>query len=334
MKLLTNGALLHAEAEHSHHGGLSELLSDRLGRFGEFLDEVLLHGFIDTLKLVLFLFLTYLLMEFIEHKAADKAASVMKRAGALGPVIGGVFGAVPQCGFSAAAANLYTGRVISLGTLVAVFLSTSDEMLPIMIAGKVKISSVLLIIVYKCVVGMLVGVVIDAVLRITRCNHDEINIDEICDNDNCHCERGIVYSALHHTVSVSLFILAVTVSLNALVFFLGDGFLSAMTGIPVISHIICAIVGLIPNCAASVALTRLAMSGIITSGAMMAGLFSGAGVGLLILFKVNKHPKENAVIALKAATALADRIMDAYPDVDVEVHSGGQPVYYYVVSVE
>ena len=119
-----NYGILHAE--HTSHGGLAHFLSDKLGRFGEFLDEVLLHGFVDTLKLVLFLFLTYLLMEFIEHKASDKVKNGMTKAGSLGPLLGGLFGAVPQCGFSAAAANLYTGRVITLGTLVAVFLSTSD----------------------------------------------------------------------------------------------------------------------------------------------------------------------------------------------------------------
>jgi hypothetical protein len=130
--------LLHAD--HTSHEGVFHFLTDRLGRFGLFLEEVVWHGFIDTLKLVLFLFLTYLLMEFIEHKASDKARGIMTKAGSLGPAMGGVLGAVPQCGFSAAAANLYTGRVITLGTLIAVFLSTSDEMLPIMIAGNIHIS--------------------------------------------------------------------------------------------------------------------------------------------------------------------------------------------------
>lgn len=298
MNFMNNGALLRAEAEHGSHGGFSEFLADKLGRFGEFLDEVILHGFIDTLKLVLFLFLTYLLMEFIEHKAQDKATKLMKRAGMLGPIAGGIFGAVPQCGFSAAAANLYTGRIISLGTLVAVFLSTSDEMLPVLIAGNVNLITVLLIILYKSIVGILAGLIIDLVIKALKLRKEEINIDEICDNDNCHCERGIFYSALHHTAHVSLFVFIVTVFVNALVFFVGDGFDGGVTDIPFVSHVLCAVVGLIPNCAASVALTRLAMSGIITSGAMMSGLFSGAGVGMLILFKVNKHHKENALIAL------------------------------------
>lgn len=292
------GGLLHAE--HSHHSGLANFLSERLGKFGEFLDEVVFHGFIDTLKLVLFLFLTYLLMEFIEHKASDKVKSTMTKAGSFGPLLGGVFGAVPQCGFSAAAANLYTGRVITLGTLVAVFLSTSDEMLPILIAGSMDVSKVLLIIAYKCAVGILMGFAIDITMKLVKVKKEDINIDEICDNDDCHCENGIVRSALHHTLSVSFFVLLVTLAVNALVFFVGEEALSGtLFALPVISHILSALVGLIPNCASSVALTRLAMSGVISTGSMMSGLFAGAGVGLLILFKMNRRPKENiAVVAM------------------------------------
>ena len=284
-------------ADHSAHGGFAHFLADKLGRFGEFIDEVLFHGFIDTLKLVLFLFLTYLLMEFIEHKASDKVKCAMTRAGSCGPLIGGVFGAVPQCGFSAAAANLYTGRVITLGTLIAVFLSTSDEMLPILVAGNMKIGKVLLIIAYKCAVGIVMGFTVDLVMKALKMGKEDINIDEICDNDDCHCENGIVSSAIHHTLSVSFFVFAVTVCVNALVFFVGDEALSGtLFTLPVISHVLSALVGLIPNCASSVALTRLAMSGVISAGSMMSGLFAGAGVGILILFKMNRRPKENAVI--------------------------------------
>ena len=283
--------LLHAD--HATHSGVFM----RLGSLGHFLDEVVFHAFLDTLKLVLLLFLTYLLMEFIEHKASDKAKSVMTRAGNFGPAIGGAFGAVPQCGFSAAAANLYTGRVITLGTLVAVFLSTSDEMLPIMIAGNIKISKVLLIILYKIAVGIAAGFAIDATLKLLNVKREEINIDEICDNDNCHCERGIFFSALHHTVSVSVFILLVSIGINAVIFFVGyDSLSSGVLSLPVISHLLCAIIGLVPNCASSVALTRLAMSGVVSVGAMMSGLFSGAGVGLLVLFKMNKRVKENVIV--------------------------------------
>lgn len=290
-----SGARLHAE--HGAHEGLSGFLNEHLGAFGSFLDEVLLHGILDTVKIVVFLFLTYLLMEFIEHRASDKARALMKKAGAAGPAIGGLFGAIPQCGFSSAGANLYTGRVITLGTLLAVFLSTSDEMLPILLAGEVDAAKILLIIVYKTAVGILVGFLTDIIIRLFGRGAREIDIDGICDNDNCHCERGIMRSALHHTLTVSVFVLIVTLLINALVFFIGEENLSgAIVDIPVLSHLICSLIGLIPNCAASVALTRFATAGFITTGAMISGLLTGAGVGILVLFRMNRHPKENLLI--------------------------------------
>ncbi len=260
-------------------------------------EEIFLHGLLDTLKLLPFLFLTYLLMEYIEHKAGDKAGRFMKSAGVYSPLVGGALGAVPQCGFSAAAASLYAGRVITLGTLLAVFLSTSDEMLPILLSGRIPVGTVLLILLYKAAVGAAIGLLVDLLLRLRHREREDINIDEICDNDNCHCERGIFYSALHHTLTVSLFVLIVTLLINALVFIVGEESIGAfMSSIPVISHIIAAIFGLIPNCAASVALATLGSEGIISVGTMLAGLFSGAGVGLLVLFRVNRHVKENLTV--------------------------------------
>ena len=266
---------------------------------GEWFSEIFLHGFLETLKLVPFLFLTYLLMEFIEHRASDKTSRFMNKAGRLGPAVGGALGAIPQCGFCAAASNLYAGRVITLGTLIAVFLSASDEMLPIMLSGDVNISAVLLIILYKVAVAMLVGFAVDLAMRLMHIGGEEINIDEICDNDNCHCERGIWYSALHHTLTISIFVLVMSISINALIFFIGEENLGAvMYDKPFISHLIAAVFGLIPNCAASVTLATLCKKGLITVGTMLAGLFSGAGVGLLVLFRVNKRIKENLIIAL------------------------------------
>lgn len=261
------------------------------------LEEVVLHGLLDTLKLVPFLFLTYLFMELLEHKASGRIEGFIKRAGALGPLVGGALGAVPQCGFSAAAANLYTGRVITVGTLVAVFLSTSDEMLPILITGGFPATDILIILAYKIVVAIAVGFAIDGILRLLGKKDEEINIDELCDADDCHCERGILHSALHHTATTGLFILLVTLLINAAVFFIGeDALASVMRDTPVISHAIAAVFGLIPNCAASVILASLASEGIITAGTMMAGLFSGSGVGLLVLFRVNKNLKQNLTI--------------------------------------
>ena len=260
-------------------------------------ESILLDGLIDTLKIIPFLFLTYLLMEFIEHRAGEKAESFMKRAGGFAPVVGGALGIVPQCGFSAAAANLYAGRVISVGTLIAVFLSTSDEMIPVLLTGNVGADKILIIVLYKCIVGILLGFLIDGAVRLFGIPRSDIGIDNFCEEDNCRCERGILLSALHHTLTTGLFILITTFAINALMFFVGDENIShIMVNIPVVSHFICSVVGLIPNCAASVALTRFAISGFISSGAMMSGLFTGAGVGLLVLFKVNKNIKENLLV--------------------------------------
>ena len=267
------------------------------GEMAHWAEAIFLDGLLDTIKIIPFLFLTYLLMEFIEHKAGEKAEMFMKRAGVFAPVVGGALGAVPQCGFSAAAANLFAGRVISLGTIVAVFLSTSDEMIAILVSGRVPVTTVVLVVLYKALVGILVGLVVDFVLKLISREPEAINIDAICDEDNCHCERGIWYSALHHTITISLFVLVITLVINALVFFIGEETLgSIMNGVPVLSHIVATLFGLIPNCAASVALTTLCTQGIISAGTMMSGLFSGAGVGLLVLFKVNKKVKENLLI--------------------------------------
>ena len=262
-----------------------------------FLDEVCLHALLDTLKLIPFLFLTYLLMEFIEHKAGDGAEKFMKKAGPLAPVAGGLLGAVPQCGFSAATANLYAGRVVSIGTVVAVFLSTSDEMLPILISGSVPVGTVMLILLYKAAVGIIIGLLVDFIMRLLVKKESGINIDEICDNDNCHCERGILHSALHHTVTISLFVLTVTLLINALIYFIGEESLGEiMYNKPFVSHLIASVFGLIPNCAASVVLATLCSEGLITIGTMISGLLSGAGVGLIVLFRVNRHLKENLIV--------------------------------------
>ncbi len=292
---MRHGTLLHIE--HGTHGGIFEFLHTSLGSFGVFLDEVVLHGILEMLTILPFLFLTYLLMEFIEHKASDKVRAFMHRAGGFGPLVGAALGALPQCGFSASASNLYTGRVITLGTLIAVFLSTSDEMLPIFLAGDVDIGKVMLIIIYKIIVAIIAGFAVDIVVRLTRRGEGEISIDEMCGEDGCHCEEGILRSAIHHTVSVSLWCLGIILSLNALVYFVGEDVIGAIiVDIPVLSHALCALVGLIPNCAASVALSRLAISGFITTGEMLAGLFSAAGVGMFVLFKVNKRIKENLTV--------------------------------------
>ncbi len=266
--------------------------------FGAFFEEVFLHGLLDTLKIIPFLFLTYLLMELIEHKASAKFMGFMKRSGPFAPAVSGLLGAVPQCGFSAAVSGFYTGGIVTVGTLIAVFLSTSDEMLPILISGKVRPGAILAILGYKVAVGILVGLAVDLILKLARHKRREISIDDICQDENCNCKNGIFPSALHHTLTIGGFLLAVTVLINALVYFAGSEALAEIfRGKPVITHIIAAAVGLIPNCAISVALTDFCINGYITVGTMLAGLFPGAGVGLLVLFKTNKSIRENAAIA-------------------------------------
>lgn len=268
------------------------------GVFTKILKGVLLEGFLDTLKIIPFLFLTYLIMEFIEHKASDKTRAFMERSGAFGPAVGGLVGIVPQCGFSAAAANFYTCRVITFGTLVAVFLSASDEMLPIMISEGVSAKAIFAILFYKAAVGIFVGFLVDIIMRIMRKNKEPISIDEICDNDGCHCENGIFRSALHHTLTVGAFVLVITLIINALVVFVGGERISEVTaGRPFISHFIASAVGLIPNCAVSVALTNLCLDGFISAGTMISGLLTGAGVGILVIFRVNKKLRENLIFA-------------------------------------
>ena len=278
---------------HAHGGIDSDNIIDGL------LNEVLLDGLLDALKIIPFLFLTYLLMEFIEHKASGTTLVALKKSGTLGPAIGGILGILPQCAFSAVAANLYTGRVITIGTLIAVFLSTSDEMLPMMLSENMSASFIFPILGYKLFVAVLMGFVIDFICKLTNRNKEEINIDEICENDNCHCERGIFYSAIHHTLTISAFVFVITLIINALIFFIGtDTIGEALGTVPVLANLIAAFIGLIPGCATSVALTSLGLHGIISTGAMLSGLFSSAGVGILILTRLNKRRKENLMILL------------------------------------
>lgn len=307
---------------HSHHSheGIFSFLTEHLGGFGAFIEEVVIHGLIEVLILLPFLYLTYLLMELIEHKASAKTRELMARAGRLGPIAGAPLGAIPQCGFSSVASNLYAGRVITMGTLVAVFLSTSDEMLPILIAGNVEISTVLLIMLYKIVVAAAAGFAVDLVLHFAGRDKCEMDIDGLCDEDGCNCEKGIFLSALHHTVSVGLWCLAVIMGIGTLIFFIGEEALGALViDIPVLSHLVCALIGLIPNCAASVALSSLALSGIITTGEMIAGLFSAAGVGMFVLFKMNKKQKENWLIVLLVVVigAVFGAVADLLPFLDI-----------------
>lgn len=217
----------------------------------------------------------------------------MKKAGRFGPVIGGVLGIVPQCGFSAAASNLYAGRVISLGTLMAIYLSTSDEMLPILISEQVSFWLIVKILLAKAVIGMVAGLIIDFLLRKKGLEQHE-HIHDICEHEHCHCEKGIFRSALSHTAQITFFILIITFALNLILYFVGEDVLANLIlSKPVVGPLLASLVGLIPNCAGSVVITQLYLEKVIGIGSAMAGLLTGSGVGLLVLFRVNHNRKEN-----------------------------------------
>lgn len=260
--------------------------------------DVLLDTLIDGLRLVPFLFLTYLVMEYIEHRTSDKTKQMIHKSGRFGPVIGGLLGAFPQCGFGAAASNLYAGRIITLGTLISIYLSTSDEMLPILISEAVDIRIILKIIGAKVVIGMIAGLVIDlVVVRKQKHKEEEWKIHDMCEHEHCHCEKSIFKSAVRHSLQVLFFILLVSLILNVVIYFVGEDSLSNLFfAQPIIGEIVAGLVGLIPNCASSVVITQLYLEGVIGIGAMMSGLLVGAGVGLLVLFRVNESLKENLKI--------------------------------------
>lgn len=266
--------------------------------------EVALDALIDSVKLLPFLFVTYLAMEYLEHKTSDKSNQLVERSGKIGPLYGSLLGIVPQCGFSAAATNLYAGRVITLGTLIAIYLSTSDEMLPILISEKVSILLILKILFVKVVIGMIAGFAIDFIhqkfLRFTHMKdpHHLPDIHHMCEHEHCHCdEKGIFPSALKHTVEIFVYILVISFLLNLVIAYIGEDTLSSfILNRPVIGELAAGLIGLIPNCAASVVITQLYLEGLLSAGPMMAGLLVSAGVGLLVLFKVNDHPRENLKI--------------------------------------
>lgn len=333
------------------------------------------HALEDTLVLVPFLFVTYIALEALEHAAGARANAVVRRAGAAGPVAGALLGVVPQCGFSAMAATLYAGRVVTLGTLAAVFLSTSDEMLPMLVAERVDAGLLFRVLGLKVLVALITGVLADLAIRALRKNarvhaflchtvfsvrRDGMEADVVdqmaeggetaehicclCEQDHCGCghdhahvhggEHGdahghedadghvagcdhdhghghshaggrfgivgsILMSAVSHTVQVSLFIFLVTFALVLVLETVGEDALAAfLSGNQLLAVFASALVGLVPNCSASVVITQLYLEGVLGFAPLMAGLLTSAGVGYLVLFRTNRHPRENVVIVV------------------------------------
>ena len=253
--------------------------------------EVIEEAVIDSVKLV----------PFLEHKTGNKTKNIIKKSGKFGPFFGSLLGIFPQCGFSVSATNLYAGRVITLGTLIAVYLSTSDEMLPIFISEAVPAITIIKILFVKFIIGMIAGFIIDALIRIFNKNENqEEKIEDLCEKEHCHCDHGIVKSALKHTLNIFVFILIITLLINIAIYFIGEERIADFIQInPILGPAITSLIGLIPNCAASVILTQLYLEKVISASTLISGLLVGAGVGLAVLFKTNKGIKENIkVIAI------------------------------------
>lgn len=282
-----------------------------MSEFWETLLDALLDSLLDTLKIAPFLFIIYLIMELIEHKAGDKTKNFISKSGKFGPLLGGVLGAVPQCGFSAACSGLYAGGVITVGTLLAVFLSTSDEMLPIMLSQGFPVLSVLKIVGSKVLFGIGAGLLVDLFVPFRR--DEKKSIHDLCEHDHCHCEKGVLRSALHHFLEIIAYLFVFTLIINIVVGFVGEENLAKIfVSVPVVGNMISALIGLIPNCAASIVITDLYLSGVISSGVMMSGLLVSAGVGLAVLFRSNRNMKQNLIITaiLYAVGVLLGTLVD------------------------
>ncbi len=253
---------------------------------------------IDTLKLIPFLFITYLIMEALERKTSDASAKKLTDVGRFGPILGGIIGIIPQCGFSAAASSLYAGGLISIGTLISVFLSTSDEMLPLFISEHLALPTILKILLSKALIAVFSGFMVDTLLSFTRFKYKtRQRISELCEEEHGDDteDKGVFIDALRHTIHITIFIYIISIILTLLVESLGsDVIRSFLTNRLIIGVLLTALIGLIPNCASSIIITQLFLDGMITTGQLMSGLMVNAGVGLLVLFRTNNHhPREN-----------------------------------------
>ena len=264
----------------------------------------------DTLTLVPFLFLTYLAMEWLERRTEEQSVDLLARIGKFGHIAGAGIGLIPQCGFSAAAASLYSGGVITAGTLIAVFLSTSDEMLPIFLSSSVGAGTIGKILAAKFVIALISGIAVDLIAGLVHHRSETKHIHELCEREHCDCEDeegGILHSALVHTLKITGFIFVISLILSLLMEFIGAGVMASfLKDAPAAGTIVTAVIGLIPNCAASVVIAQMYLEGLLTCGQLMSGLLVGAGVGLLVLVRTNNKTRENAkVIGVLLALGIA-----------------------------
>ncbi len=258
--------------------------------------EIIIDTLVDSLKLLPFLFVAFFIIELIEHKLDKKNKDLIAKNTKFGPTIGALLGLVPQCGFSVMATNLYVTRIISLGTLIAIYLSTSDEMIPILLADGSSFKTIALILSIKFIVGMLSGYLIDLFLRKQKKPKEDY---EICENENCHCEKSLLVSSLTHTFKILVFLIIITFILNVLFEYVGNNVLTSIfMKNSIFGPFLTSLIGLIPNCGSSIIISKLYLEGMISLGATISGLLTGSGVALLVLFRTNKNLKENFLILM------------------------------------
>lgn len=258
--------------------------------------HILLDTLFESLNLLPFLLITFLIIEFIEHKASKKSIKMLTKTKKYGPIIGGILGATPQCGLGVMATNLYATNIITIGTLIAIYLSTSDEMLPVLLSEGMPFSKILIILLIKVIIGIVCGFIIDFIFR-KKNKHTKIDVQELCENEHCHCENSIIKSSLIHTLKTFSFIFLVSFVLHIFIHEIGEDKISnLLLNGNIFTPFLSSIIGLIPNCAGSVVITELYVNNVISFGSMLAGLLTGSGISILILFKVNSDLKENMMI--------------------------------------
>lgn len=252
--------------------------------------DIIKDTLIDGLKLIPYLFLAFLIIEYFEHKVSKKGVKIISKNKKLGPIFGSLLGLAPQCGFSLLATNLYITRIITLGTLISIYLTTSDEMLPILISEKAPIDLIVKVLALKLAIGLLSGIVIDLIVK----PKDNKTNYTICSDSHCHCDHSLIKSSIIHTFKTLLFILITTFILNIGFHYLGEKYLSRiLLKNSILGPFITCLIGLIPNCGASIMITELYLNNAISFASLISGLLTGSGVAFLVLFRSNKNIKEN-----------------------------------------
>jgi hypothetical protein len=256
---------------------------------------------VENLLLLPFLFATYLLLEFLEARAGGALERGLGRTRRFGPVFGALAGAFPQCGFSAAAASLYAGGAVTAGTLISVFLATSDELIPVLISEKAPISLILKILGVKVAVGMAAGFAVNFVSSLFGKGRISLRVGELCAHSRCSCceGKGIFRPALVHTAEIFIFIVAISGIVHVALHFIGEeGIRNLILNKPWYGEAIAGLIGFVPNCAVSVSGAQIYLKGGMSAGALMSMSMTGAGVGLLVLFRTNRHLWQNLSIML------------------------------------